>query len=234
MAGRDVLTTRVGEIVKVEIKDRTNPHGTIPNYGNVRPDSINEKGFYWHLASGENGTALTEQKAINAAARALRKHAAEKQRGQTAVAHVPASVVEAVNKIIEHYGATNIKEFYSADGEAMLTYRDDDRSGTGKIHIVPDRQKDTLVCILHTLPGSTLGLPDVFVAAPMYDVTKDDWWASPLPKAQMCPGCGEPIEGFPAMSRFDNATKICNGCGNAEAMGDEAGLKLLGPGQVDG
>lgn len=230
MAGRDVLWTRIGDTVKVEIRDPNIEHGTLPNYGNVKPDADR---FIWHLASGENGTALTEQKAINAAARAIRAVAKRPRAGQTAVAHVAASVVEAVNKIIEYYGATNIKEFYSADGEAMLTYRDDDRSGTGKIHIVPDRQSDTLVCILHTLPGSTLGLPDVFVPAHMYDVTKDDWWSSPLPKAELCPGCGEPLGQY-AISRFDNETRICNDCGTAEAMGDLAGVKLLGPGQVDG
>lgn len=82
MAGRDVLTTRVGDMVKVEIKDRTNPHGTLPNYGNVqpvRPDHLPgseyDTYFRWALASGENGTATTEQKAINGAARAIRKHA---------------------------------------------------------------------------------------------------------------------------------------------------------------
>jgi hypothetical protein len=73
MAGRDVLTTRLGDKVKVEIKDKDNPHGSLPNYGYVDPNVV-AHGFVWHIASGESGTKDTEQKAINAAARAIREH----------------------------------------------------------------------------------------------------------------------------------------------------------------
>lgn len=74
MAGKNVLTTRIGDTVKVEINDPFNPYGTVPNYGNVRPDSLD--GFYWFVSSGQHGTTDTESKAINAAARAIRDHAA--------------------------------------------------------------------------------------------------------------------------------------------------------------
>jgi len=35
-----------------------------------------------------------------------------------------------------------------------------------------------------------------------------------------CPKCGEPLEGFPALSRRDNKTEICSDCGTLEAMED--------------
>ena len=33
-----------------------------------------------------------------------------------------------------------------------------------------------------------------------------------------CPRCGNPIKGFPALSREDNETEICADCGSREAM----------------
>lgn len=33
-----------------------------------------------------------------------------------------------------------------------------------------------------------------------------------------CPKCGNPIKGFPALSRIDNETEICSECGSREAM----------------
>ena len=33
-----------------------------------------------------------------------------------------------------------------------------------------------------------------------------------------CPICGFPIKGHPAISRADNETKICSGCGTAEGL----------------
>jgi hypothetical protein len=35
-----------------------------------------------------------------------------------------------------------------------------------------------------------------------------------------CPRCGGPITGFPALSRRDNKTNICNECGVIEALID--------------
>lgn len=35
-----------------------------------------------------------------------------------------------------------------------------------------------------------------------------------------CPRCGDPIEGYPALSRVDNATDICSPCGTREALWD--------------
>lgn len=273
MAGRDVLTTRISDTVKVEIKDPSNPHGTLPNYGNVIP--MEAVGFYWSLMSGQSGSALTEQKAINAAARAIRKHAAQDHGVQTAVAHVPASVVEAVNRVREHFGERFENEFYSPNGEAILHYRVDGVTGKGAIHIIPNQASDTLVLIVHTVPGHVqAGVPEAFVSNPMYNTASTlDWWKPeqeedggtcaqcgnaiaspddvaigragvgyckecdpnmPEPHPNACPACGNLIEDFGALSRFDNKTKICNLCGDAEAMGDFAGVKLLGPGLVDG
>ena len=39
---------------------------------------------------------------------------------------------------------------------------------------------------------------------------------------ERCPKCGELYEGYPAISRRDNKTKICSRCGAAEAMFDFA------------
>ena len=36
----------------------------------------------------------------------------------------------------------------------------------------------------------------------------------------ICPQCGKPIEGFPALSRRDNKTHICSDCGTREAIAD--------------
>lgn len=35
-----------------------------------------------------------------------------------------------------------------------------------------------------------------------------------------CPRCKQPITGYPALSRVDNATNICSECGTREAMWD--------------
>lgn len=34
----------------------------------------------------------------------------------------------------------------------------------------------------------------------------------------LCPRCGKEISGFPAISRHDNKTEICEACGRQEAM----------------
>jgi len=34
----------------------------------------------------------------------------------------------------------------------------------------------------------------------------------------ICPICGYPIYGYPAISRKDNVTHICSSCGNLEAI----------------
>lgn len=39
-----------------------------------------------------------------------------------------------------------------------------------------------------------------------------------LQKQQICPRCGKPMNGFPALSRKDNKTEICSQCGQDEAM----------------
>lgn len=35
---------------------------------------------------------------------------------------------------------------------------------------------------------------------------------------RICPRCGETYEGYPALSRADNKTLICDSCGTAEAI----------------
>lgn len=176
MAGKDVLTTRVGEHVKVEINDPTNPYGTVPNYGTVKP--VLYGNYHWQVASGESGTEPTERRAINATARAIREHAARQREAtaQQAYAHVPAAVVEAVNKVIEHYGEKMTKPFYSADGEAIVHYRTELGSGVGSVHFVHSGQDDGWVLAMHTVPGHVEGgLPGRFNANVMYD-TATDWW----------------------------------------------------------
>ena len=37
-------------------------------------------------------------------------------------------------------------------------------------------------------------------------------------KKNLCPRCGKEISGFPAISRQDNQTEICEACGRQEAM----------------
>lgn len=177
----DVVTTPVeGEVdtVKVEVIAQANSTDTLPNYGTV---ALSEGDYYWSITSGQSGTARTSARGVAEAAQAIRDHwkrtrEASKRESLKMTAMVPGSVVEAVNNIVVRYGRANVKEFYSVDGEAILAYRDEDRGGTGKIHIVPDRRRDTWVCVMHTTPGNVEpGLPDVFVSTPMYDTTKD-WW----------------------------------------------------------
>ena len=41
-----------------------------------------------------------------------------------------------------------------------------------------------------------------------------------------CPRCGNEYDGYPALSRIDNATSICSACGNVEALEDFARIPL--------
>jgi len=36
--------------------------------------------------------------------------------------------------------------------------------------------------------------------------------------ASICPKCGKPYTGYPALSRDDNATLVCPECGTREAL----------------
>lgn len=40
----------------------------------------------------------------------------------------------------------------------------------------------------------------------------------PKSKRKICPQCGRPIAGYPAISRKDNKTEICSHCGYREAL----------------
>ena len=37
---------------------------------------------------------------------------------------------------------------------------------------------------------------------------------------RVCPACGKPLTGYPALSRKDNKTEICSDCGTKEALAD--------------
>ena len=37
---------------------------------------------------------------------------------------------------------------------------------------------------------------------------------------RICPNCGNPYRGYPAISRVDNETQICPDCGTREALRD--------------
>lgn len=37
---------------------------------------------------------------------------------------------------------------------------------------------------------------------------------------RVCPECGKPLTGYPALSRKDNKTEICSDCGIREALAD--------------
>ena len=39
-------------------------------------------------------------------------------------------------------------------------------------------------------------------------------------KTRICPKCGRSYQGYPALSRVDNRTEICTGCGILEALED--------------
>jgi transposase len=39
-----------------------------------------------------------------------------------------------------------------------------------------------------------------------------------MPSTKICPRCGEEYTTFPAISRSDNKTEICSGCGKTEGM----------------
>jgi hypothetical protein len=65
------------------------------------------------------------------------------------------------------------------------------------------------------------------------------------PLAPYCPGCAAPLpenEARTALSRYDNATRICSACGEKEglaqfaahARGEEPRAALVGPGQLRG
>ena len=46
---------------------------------------------------------------------------------------------------------------------------------------------------------------------------------------RMCPRCGKPFSGYPAISRYDNETEICPDCGVEEAMVNYTGGTLEAP-----
>src|SRR5688572_11010891 len=177
----DIVTTPVvGDVLKVEVIAQANTTDTLPNFGTV---ALEEGEYAWTVTSGESGTAQRRARAVTEAAQAIRDHwkrtrEASKQVPQKAIAYVPASVVEAVNRVREHFGERFENEFYSPNGEAILHYRVDGITGKGTIHIIPNQASDTLVLIVHTVPGHVqAGVPEAFVSNPMYNTASTlDWW----------------------------------------------------------
>lgn len=39
-----------------------------------------------------------------------------------------------------------------------------------------------------------------------------------ISRLRICPLCGEPYTGYPAISRTDNETQICSDCGSRQAL----------------
>lgn len=92
------------------------------------------------------------------------------------IVYTPDAIVEAVNKIIEHFGEQHTKVFYAADGEAIVEHHDSVTGGLGLIRVVLARPGDHWVACLHATPGHLEpGLPDRFNTTFMFDTTKD-WW----------------------------------------------------------
>jgi hypothetical protein len=97
------------------------------------------------------------------------------------ITYTPDAIVEAVNKIVEHFGEQDTKAFYAADGEAIVEYRDSYTGGLGLIRVVLSRGGEDWVACLHATPGHLEpGLPDRFNTNVMFDTTKD-WWPKPKP-----------------------------------------------------
>lgn len=95
------------------------------------------------------------------------------------ITYTPDAIVEAVNKIVEHFGEQNTKVFYAADGEAIVEYRQSETSGLGLIRVVLASWGDHWVVCLHATPGHLEpGLPDRFNTNVMFD-TRRDWWPKP-------------------------------------------------------
>jgi hypothetical protein len=94
---------------------------------------------------------------------------------QKFITYTPDAIVEAVNKIVEHFGRENIKEFYAADGESIVEYRESDGDQHGLIRVVA-AENDHWVACAHIPPGhSEPGLPDRFNTTFMFNTTRD-WW----------------------------------------------------------
>jgi hypothetical protein len=97
---------------------------------------------------------------------------------QKFITYTPDAVVEAVEKIVDYFGEENTKEFYAADGEAIVEYRESDGDGNGLIRVVA-AEKDHWVACAHIPPGhSEPGLPDRFNTTFMFN-TNNDWWDDP-------------------------------------------------------
>ena len=55
------------------------------------------------------------------------------------------------------------------------------------------------------------------------DIPLQKWNGGHEMKTNTCPKCGHTYQGYPALSRVDNRTKICPDCGIREAM-EDAGI----------
>ena len=62
-----------------------------------------------------------------------------------------------------------------------------------------------------------------------YQVREIDVKAYLNSKEKTCPGCQRNYRDFPSLSRDDNKTELCPGCGLAEAVRDEGTTKAMQP-----
>lgn len=174
----DIVTTPIGDIVKVEVIAQANTTDTLPNYGAVQ---LEEGEYNWAVASGAAGVAKTSERAVIEAAEAIRVHWRETRKAsqpesQKVIALVPGALVEAVNKMVDRYGADQVKAFYSVEGYVLVEYRDGETPGVGIVRFAIAHNGDTAVVATHLTPRYFEGgLPDRFNSNVMYDTTKD-WW----------------------------------------------------------
>jgi hypothetical protein len=176
----DIVTSRVGNALKVEVIAQANTTTTLPNYGLVGA-AVPGAGYAWSITSGQNGHTETEEQAVEAAAKAIRehwkRHGKKAGPGRTVEAPVvPTPVIEAVAKLMQHFGPDNVIPFYSHTGEAVVMYRQDERAGRGFAYLTSSGNGDEWIMAVHTDPALLQpGLPGRFNAHVMYD-TRVDWY----------------------------------------------------------
>lgn len=175
----DIVTTpNVDGSTKVEVIAQANTTDTLPNYGTV---TLDEGDYYWSVVSGQEGVASTAARAVTEAAHAIRvdwreTRKASQPESQKVIALVPGALVEAVNKMVDRYGADQVKAFYSVEGYVLVEYRDGETPGVGIVRFAIAHNGDTAVVATHLTPRYFEGgLPDRFNSNVMYDTTKD-WW----------------------------------------------------------
>lgn len=127
---RDIMTTRTGDTLTVEVRDLDNQPYSLPNYGTVRPwhDEDGTPGAFWSVASGQSGTAETERKAVHAAARAIRAH--HKRQAVEAEGQRAANV----ERVRQHLAAQTVTPDPDPLAEARAEARAEAAHATGAVY----------------------------------------------------------------------------------------------------